>query len=100
MIQIISEKCINILIIQKNFTNILKTSAVKTGAIKASAEIIVIITVKNTEMQNALNSQITSTKKMKICKTFPKFLIFLKKVLLDVRFGKVDDNDIWYGKNT
>ena len=53
--------------------NIFKSIAVKT--IKTSAKIMVIITVKNKVMQNALTCQITSTKKMnmKICKTFPMF---------------------------
>ena len=54
--------------------NIFKNSAVKT--IKTSAKIIVTITVENIVMQNALNCQITSTKKrnVKIRKTFPIFL--------------------------
>ena len=63
--------------------------------IKTSAKIIVTITVKNTVMQNALNCQITNTKKMnvKIQKTFPTFLKdILKKVSLDVRFWKVEGN--------
>ena len=63
--------------------------------IKTSAKIIVTITVKNTVMQNALNCQITNTKKMnvKIQKTFPIFLKdILKKVSLDVRFWKVEGN--------
>ena len=43
-------------------------------------------------MQNALNCQITSTRKikMKLFKTFTIFLkIFSKKVSLDVDFGKL-----------
>ena len=63
--------------------------------IKTSAKIIVTITVKNTVMQNALNCQITNTKKMnvKIQKTFPIFLKdILKMVSLDVRFWKVEGN--------
>ena len=71
--------------------------------IKTSAKIIVTITVKNTVMQNALNCQITNTKKMnvKIQKTFPTFLKdILKKVSLDVRFWKVEGNYTSCGKNT
>ena len=63
--------------------------------IKTSAKIILTIIVKNTVMQNALNCQITNTKKMnvKIQKTFPIFLKdILKKVSLDVRFWKVEGN--------
>ena len=68
----------NIPIIQKSFINIFKNSAVKT--IKTSAKIIVIITVKNKVMQNALTCQITSTKKMnmKICKKKKKLRYFEK----------------------
>ena len=82
----IIEKCVNIPIIQKSFTNIFKSTAVKT--IKTSVKIIVIITVKNKVMHNTLTCQITSTKKMnlKICKTFPMFLSILKKVSMVVRF--------------
>ena len=43
-------------------------------------------------MQNALNCQITGTKKMnmKICETFPIFLkIFCKKILWTLDFGKL-----------
>ena len=60
--------------------------------IKTSAKIILTIIVKNTVMQNALNCQITNTKTMnvKIQKTFPIFLKYiLKKVSLDVNFGKL-----------
>ena len=83
----IIEKCVNIPIIQKSFTNIFKT-------IKTSVKIIVIITVKNKVMHNTLTCQITSTKKMnlKICKTFPMFLSILKKVSMVVRFWKVEGN--------
>ena len=47
---------------------------------------------KNTVMQNALNCQITSTKKMnmKKCKTFPNFSkTFWKKFLWTLDFGKL-----------
>ena len=53
---------------------------------------IVTITVKNTVMQNALNCQIASTKKInvKISKTFPIFLkIFRKSFLWALDFGKL-----------
>ena len=63
---------------------IFKNSAVKT--IKTSAKIIVIINVKNVVMQNALNCQITSTKKMnmKIWKTFLNFLKLASAIFYQV----------------
>ena len=66
-------------VILKVFINIFKNSDVKT--ITTSAKIIVIITVKNTVIQNTLNRQIANTKKMnvKICKTFPLFKRYFKK---------------------
>ena len=59
--------------IRKFYKNIYKQCC---KTIKTSAKIIIIITVKDTVMQNALNCQITGTKKMnmKIYKTFPIFL--------------------------
>ena len=56
-------------IIFESAINIFKNSAVKT--MKTSAKIMIIITVKNTVMQNGLTCQITIIKKMnmKICKT-------------------------------
>ena len=78
----IIEKCVNIPIIYKSFINICKNSAVKT--IKTSAKIIVIITLKNKVMQNALTCQVIITKKIniKICKTFPVFLRYFEKGFL------------------
>ena len=76
--------------------------AASTKTIKTRAKIIVIITVKNTGMQNALNSQITSTKIMntKLYKIFPLFKDILKKSSLDVRFSKIKGNYTKYSKNT
>ena len=64
----IIEKCVNIPIIQKSFINIFKNNDVK---------IIVTITVKNTVIKNALNCQITRTKKINV-KIRKTFLIYLK----------------------
>ena len=75
--------------IKKFYKNIYKQCC---KTIKTSAKIIIIIAVKNTVMQNALNRQITGTKKMnmKICETFPIFLkIFCKKILWTLDFGKL-----------
>ena len=75
---------------QESFINILKNSTVRTMKTSANHR-------KNIVMQNGLNCQIISKKKMttKICKTFFIFLkIFLKKVSLDVRFWKSEGNEL------
>ena len=82
----ITEKCVNIPIIQEIFINILKNSSVKT--IKTSAKIIAIIIIKNTVTQNALlpnyKYKENEYKNMQSLSNFLKNI--LEKVVLDVRF--------------
>ena len=71
--------------IRKFYKNIYKQCC---KTIKTSAKIIIIIAVKNTVMQNALNRQITGTKKMnmkisEICESF------CKKILWTLDFRKL-----------
>ena len=82
----ITEKCVNILIIQEIFINILKNSSVKT--IKSSAKIIAIIIIKTTVTQNALLPNYKYKEyKYKNMQSLSNFLKnILEKVVLDVRF--------------
>ena len=79
MIKIRIKKLINIPIIQVSFMYILKISALK--IIKISVTTTAKITDRNSGMQNVLNCQITSIRKIcgKLCKIFPNFCkIFLE----------------------
>ena len=62
MMKIWIKKLINIPIIQFSFMYILKISAIK--SIKNSVTIIAKIADRNTGMQNVINCQITSRRKM------------------------------------
>ena len=79
MMKILINKLINIPIILVSFINILKISAIK--SIKISVTTIIKITVRNAGMQNVLNCQITSIRKMsaKLFKMFPNFREILLK---------------------
>ena len=80
MVKIRIKKLINSPIIQVSFMYILKISAMK--CIKITVTTIAKITDRNAGMQNVLNCQITSIRKMRaeICKIFPNFCkIFLKQ---------------------
>ena len=61
-----------------SFIKIFTNSAVET--IKASAKIIIIIPVKDTVMQNALNCQIAGTKKMNV--NILLYLLLCKKTII------------------
>ena len=78
---------INIPVIQASFVYILKISSIK--SIEISVTTIAKVTDRNTGMQNVLNCQITSIRKLnaKLCKIFPNFCkIILKQFVwtLDV----------------
>ena len=79
---------------QVSFMYLLKISAVK--RIKISVTTIVKITDRNEGMQNVLNCQITSIRKMsaKLFKIFPFFLRnTVNTVCLDVRYSKIQANN-------
>ena len=77
--KILINKLINIPIILVSFINILKISATK--SIKISVTTLIKITVRNAGIQNVLNCQITSIRKMsaKLFKVFPNFCEILLK---------------------
>ena len=79
MIKTWIKKLINIPIIQVSSMNILKISAIK--SIKINVTTIIVITDRNAGMQNVLNFQITSIRKMsaKLFKSFPNFCEILLK---------------------